>query len=223
VDTRAAAASGGTEIDMIPPHELKNKTFQRVVRGYNVTEVDEYFEFLIDKYTELYRENAELEKQIKVMTAKYDDLANDEQSIRAAIVKAQKLSEKIIESANREASALLSSANEKCAAIVEEAKRKVGEERKKILVIGDVASEFKDRLYDQYIEHIKLLKDMDITVPENIDEHMITDAQIKKKILGDTGAETEEKPQERSAEKSSAASEKPEESAGEKTADSAES
>ena len=33
---------------MIAPHELKNKTFSRVVRGYNPLEVDEYFDFLIE-------------------------------------------------------------------------------------------------------------------------------------------------------------------------------
>ena len=47
---------------MLPPHELKNKTFGKAMRGYNPVEVDEYIEFLIEKYTELYRENDELER-----------------------------------------------------------------------------------------------------------------------------------------------------------------
>ena len=100
---------------MISPHELKDKTFQKVVRGYSITEVDEYFEFLIDKYTELYRENAELEKKLHVMSAKYDELSNDEKSIREVIVKAQKLGERIVESAKNEANATISSVSARCA------------------------------------------------------------------------------------------------------------
>ena len=38
---------------MIAPHELKNKTFARVVRGYNPVEVDQYFDFLIENEKEL--------------------------------------------------------------------------------------------------------------------------------------------------------------------------
>jgi len=48
---------------MIAPHELKNKTFTRAVRGYQQAEVDEYFDFLIEKYTEAYKANFEWEQE----------------------------------------------------------------------------------------------------------------------------------------------------------------
>ena len=71
---------------MIAPHELKNKTFSKSVRGYTPTDVDEYFDFLIDKYTELYKINAELEKKLHVITQKYQELSGDEETIRSAIL-----------------------------------------------------------------------------------------------------------------------------------------
>ena len=48
---------------MIAPHELKNKTFSRTVRGYNPAEVDQYFDFLIEKYTEAYKAATEFEQK----------------------------------------------------------------------------------------------------------------------------------------------------------------
>ena len=33
---------------MIAPHELKNKAFNKAVRGYVISEVDDYIDFLID-------------------------------------------------------------------------------------------------------------------------------------------------------------------------------
>ena len=40
---------------MLAPHELKNKQFQKTFKGYNPQEVDEYLAFVLEKYTELYR------------------------------------------------------------------------------------------------------------------------------------------------------------------------
>lgn len=50
---------------MFPPHEIKAKEFTHVLRGYSAPEVDEYTEFVLQKYTELYRENDALENRIK--------------------------------------------------------------------------------------------------------------------------------------------------------------
>ena len=35
---------------MLPPGELKNKEFSRVVRGYSIPEEDAYIAFLLEKY-----------------------------------------------------------------------------------------------------------------------------------------------------------------------------
>ena len=53
---------------MFPPHEIKAKEFTHVLRGYSAPEVDEYTEFVLQKYTELYRENDALEnRSLKVI------------------------------------------------------------------------------------------------------------------------------------------------------------
>ena len=62
---------------MIPPYELKDKEFQTVFKGYSKTEVDEYLAFVIEKYTELYRDNDELERKLKTAYAKLDEIKNE--------------------------------------------------------------------------------------------------------------------------------------------------
>ena len=54
---------------VLPPNELKNKEFSRVVRGYSIPEVDEYIAFLMEKYGELYQscERIEQEKRARWM------------------------------------------------------------------------------------------------------------------------------------------------------------
>ena len=85
---------------MLAPHELKSKAFSKTLKGYSPAEVDDYIEFLIDKYTELYRENNELERKLKIVVTNFDEIRDEEEAIRSTLLKAQKLGEKIIRDAN---------------------------------------------------------------------------------------------------------------------------
>ena len=75
---------------MLAPHELKNKTFSKTMRGYNPAEVDDYIEFLIDTYTNQYRENSELERKLKIEVTNLDEIKEEEEAIRSTLLKSQK-------------------------------------------------------------------------------------------------------------------------------------
>jgi len=147
---------------MIAPHELKNKTFSRLVRGYNPAEVDEYFDFLIDKYTEAYKAALELEQKYNKLEAKYSELANEEESIRSAILKAQKLGEAIVNNAKKEAKEKESDLASRCDVIIAEAKSKVEEEKQNILRLRKIALDFQHKLYGEYVKHVEMIKEMSI-------------------------------------------------------------
>lgn len=85
---------------MLPPHEIKAKDFTHAIRGYSAEEVDEYADFVLKKYTELYRENDALETKIAQMKSELDKYRSDEESIRNALVEAQRSSTKLVDEAN---------------------------------------------------------------------------------------------------------------------------
>ncbi len=147
---------------MIAPHELKNKVFNKTVRGYNCAEVDEYIDFLIDKYTEAYKQTLELENQLRTTKAKYSELHHDEDTIRAVIVKAQKLGENIVKQAKTEADKIISSVDETCRARVAEAEQKILDSKKETEQIKAISESFKNSLYEQYVEHLKTLKALEV-------------------------------------------------------------
>ena len=149
---------------MIAPHELKNKAFNKAVRGYVISEVDDYIDFLIDKYTEVYRKNSELEKELHNTKVKYSELHHDEDTIRAVIVKAQKLGENIVSQARVEADKIVESSRETCRKNVEEAEKKIDESVKEADRIRALSESFRQRLYDEYLEHLKILKDMNLSL-----------------------------------------------------------
>lgn len=147
---------------MIAPHELKNKTFSRIVRGYNPVEVDEYFDFLIDKYTEAYKAALELEQKYNKLQAKYSELSNEEESIRSAILKAQKLGEAIVNNAEKEAKAKEADLVKRCDEIIADAKAKVEEEKSNILRLRKMAVDFQHKLYGDYVKHVEMIKEMSL-------------------------------------------------------------
>lgn len=164
---------------MIAPHELKNKSFNKAVRGYNAAEVDEYLEFLIDKYTEAYRRNCELENELRKTKSKYSELHHDEDTIRAVIVKAQKLGENIVKQAKAEAEAIIEATKEKCSEKIVEAEKKIIESRAEIEKAKALSDAFKNSLYEQYVEHLKALKALSINVEALSETEFKNDATSK--------------------------------------------
>lgn len=167
---------------MLPPHELKNKTFSRVLRGYNSVEVDEHIDFIIEKYTELYRQNDELERRLKIAEAQLAEFRADEESIRNVLVNAQKASAKIISEANERADMILRSARGNCNKVIASFKSEIQKERQELLALRRAVAEFKTRLFAQYQQHITFIEqispdedDTDIDTPDEVYVRRIVD------------------------------------------------
>ena len=159
---------------MIAPHELKDKVFTHAIRGYNPAEVEEYIDFLLEKYTELYKENASNLQKLNIVTTKYDSLASDEESIRTAIVKAQKLSEVIVDTARKQADSMISEAQSRVDALVLEAADRVAREKENLESVRIAAETFRAQLCDAYATHLQYLKNVEIGSPETIERDMPT-------------------------------------------------
>lgn len=158
-------------IKMLPPHELKNKTFTRAMRGYNPVEVDEYIEFLIGKYTELYRENDELERKLKSTVAKLDEIKGEEDSIRSTLIDAKRAAVKIKSDAEERAEAIIRSAKASCNSILADFNEKIESGRETLISLKSDTLALKQELFERYSEHIKYID----TLTDNIDFSDIPD------------------------------------------------
>ena len=182
---------------MLAPHELKNKSFTKTVRGYSPQEVDEYIDFLVENYTALYRENSELERKLKIVVTNLDELKDEEESIRSTLLKSQKLSEKIIRDANEKADVITSSIKDRCDAIIAEFREQLGEEKKEMWQLRTKVLDFKKNVYDLYRAHIEELQSVSVNELEDI--VLPNESEIVSKIFSDVkdairdGIETDEK------------------------------
>ena len=167
---------------MLAPHELKNAEFSKSLRGYSTAEVDEHIEFLIEKYTELYRLNDELEKKLRITEAQLDALKAEEESIKITLVNAQKASTRIINEANERADIIMRSAKSSCDKLLDELKRKVAEENARLREAQAETASFKAALFEAYREHIAQVESIapDIRI-ENNDELQAN--ELSKQVL----------------------------------------
>ncbi len=182
---------------MLAPHELKNKTFSVAMRGYSRQEVDEYIDFLVENYTNLYRENSELERKLKIVVTNLDEIKDEEESIRSTLVKSQKLGEKIIRDANEKAEVITASIKDRCDAILADFRDQLASEKQELWTLRTKVLDFKKNVYDLYRGHIEELQS--ISVNEIEDLVLPDDGEIVDKIFNDVktaikdGIETDEK------------------------------
>ena len=153
---------------MLAPHELKNKTFSKSIKGYNPAEVDEYIEFLIGKYTEVYRENNELERKLHVVVTNLDEIKDEEESIRSTLLSAQKMADKIVKDATDRADVVTGAIKERCDAVIAEFKEQLKAEKEEMWELRTRIVDFKKELFDLYRGHIESIKSVSVNEIDEI-------------------------------------------------------
>ena len=180
---------------MLAPHELKNKQFQKTFKGYNPQEVDEYLEFVLEKYTEAYRENSELERKLRIVVTNLDEIKDEEESIRSTLISAQKMAEKIINDANERADIITGAIKDRCDGVIAEFRQQLQAEKEKAWEIRTRIIDFKKAVYELYGKHIAELKDLSVNEIEDI--VLPNDDALVAGIFNDVKGRIEEEAQRR--------------------------
>ena len=175
---------------MLAPHELKNKAFGKSLKGYNTAEVDDYIDFLIDKYTELYRENLELDRKLRIVVTNLDEIRDEEESIRSTLVSAQKMGEKIIRDANERADIITESIKKRCDAVISDFKKQIAVEKEELWNVRATVLDFKKRLFEIYRRQIEDVQSISVNELEQL--VLPSDSELVGKIFGEVKATIEE-------------------------------
>ena len=174
---------------MIPPHELKNKEFTRVMRGYAIPEVDEYISFVMEKYTDLYRENDALERKLQSAMDALDAMRAEEESIRTALINAQKAGKQIVADASDRADKIMRSTKSDCMRVLAEFRDKAAAERKTLFELKASIAALKEEMFEKYRQHIEFLEQLTPGVDTDAAMMQQTDHDAYAERLSDSIAE----------------------------------
>jgi len=95
---------------MITPVDLENKEFRKGFRGYDIDEVEAFLTELSKDYARIYRENASLKDKNAILTDAVENYKEMEETMRSAIISAQRTSEEIIKNAHEQSDTIVKEA-----------------------------------------------------------------------------------------------------------------
>ena len=142
---------------MVTAQNVREVRFTKTMGGYKTAEVDSFLDQCADTIEALNKDAEESTRKMQVLAETIVDYRNQEDSIRTALMSAQRMSETVIAEANEKASAIIAEAEEKAATIEEETKKRIQAELDELARIQKEVVAFRSRLLATYREHLTLI------------------------------------------------------------------
>jgi cell division initiation protein len=148
---------------MLSPQDIANQAFQKAVfGGYDMASVDEFLDQIQEDYSALYKENAILKNKLKVLVEKVEEYRSTEDSMRVALITAQKMSKEMTDEAETKAKAIVEDAEGEARRRVEELRLGTRDEELKLEKAKAKTAEFINEVSEKFRAHIGLLASIDV-------------------------------------------------------------
>ncbi len=131
---------------MITAQDIREKTFHKAGRGYNMDEVDAYLEELSAEITAAAKENAAMKSKMKVLVEKVEEYRQTEDSMRLALLSAQKMGSQIEADAQSKADAIVAQARETAERLTRRAASGIANEEAKLEEAQKATAKFFDHM-----------------------------------------------------------------------------
>lgn len=150
---------------MMNPNDIAGKRFEKGMgRTYRSDEVDKFLTQVADDMNDLIADKRESDQKLQVLAGKVEEYKNDEESMRSALIGAQKLGDSVVRNSREEAAAILAEANRQAELVRDQCKRELEAHQNAYTSIQREVSAFKGKLQIQYRQHLELINA--ITVDE---------------------------------------------------------
>ena len=146
---------------MLTAKDIREIKFSRSMGGYKTAEVDDFLDRCADAFDELIRINNENERKMQVLAETVMDYRNQEDSIRSALISAQRMSESVISDARKQADDIRDAARAEAESMHEKAVADTAAELEELRRIRQEVADFKAKLLATYREHLTLIGILD--------------------------------------------------------------
>lgn len=143
---------------MITVNDIKDVRFRKTnIGGYRPEDVDTFLDEVQDSYEKLQRENLSLTQKIKILADRINQYRQDEDSVKTALVSAQKLADLSVQEAKKEAEAIINAAKSEAERIVAAANNEILAQKETLMNLKKAVKEFRANILSLYKEHLKLV------------------------------------------------------------------
>lgn len=156
---------------MIKPSQIREKEFAKsTMGGYKTSDVNSFFDEVADSYEQLYKENSELLKKLRLLVENIEQYRKREQESEAApdtsLSDARAEADKIIADARAQAQRIIADASNQSVSAcdtqssVDEIRQLREKEEKALTDIRAEVDRFRKSLLSMYTEHLTLIQSM---------------------------------------------------------------
>ena len=142
---------------MVTAQNVRDVRFTKTMGGYKTAEVDSFLDQCADTIEAMNRDADENTRKMQVLAETIVDYRNQEDSIRTALMSAQRMSETVIKEAQEKADEIIAEAESKASTIEEDSKKRIQTELDELARIQQEVSAFRSRLLATYREHLTLI------------------------------------------------------------------
>ncbi len=131
---------------MTTAQDVREKTFEKSFNGYNMGQVDEFLDQIAADLSALAKENATLKGRMRVLVEKIEEYRQTEDSMRLALMSAQKMSAQIESEAKEKADAMIAQAKDSADALTRHATDGIANEEAKLEEAKKATAKFFDHM-----------------------------------------------------------------------------
>lgn len=125
--------------------------------GYRPEDVDKFTMRVATDFQKLEAEKAEVEQKLMTLANKVEEYREDEESLRAALLGAQKLGDSIIRESKQKGEMMIAAARGEAQRVTDDIRHQIEREQGTLTKIQQEVSNFKNRLLLLYKQHLELI------------------------------------------------------------------
>lgn len=148
---------------MLTINEIRNVTFDKTMRGYRCEDVDDFLKNVANQMEEQEATIADMDKKLQILAQRIEGYRADEDTLKTALLNAQRLGENVIHEAKQKAESILREASLKAESLNEQARGQVLEQKMELERVQSEVAHFKASVLSLYKSHIESLS----TLPGN--------------------------------------------------------
>ncbi|MBE6910492.1 MAG: DivIVA domain-containing protein [Ruminococcaceae bacterium] len=176
---------------MLTPQEVAEHAFAKsAFGGYNMTMVDEFLDELTDDYTALYKENTTLKAKMKVLVDKVEEYRATEDSMRSALLAAQKMASSMVSEAEEKKETMLADAEMEARARIGALHDEIISEQKRLNAIKAQTQDFIAKTRAVCEDQLRTLDRLPDLTPEEIGK-TTTEVKAERDAAADVAALSE--------------------------------
>ena len=170
---------------MLTPQEVSGRAFSKAAfGGYNMAMVDEFLDEVTDDYTALYKENAALKAKLKVLVDKVEEYRATEDSMRAALLTAQRMANTMVEEAEEKMKSMLAGAEDEARAKIGALQGEIELEQRKLNAAKAATADFLQKTRELAQAQLALIE----RAPDLTPEEIVGDKTAEQKAETDVNA-----------------------------------